>query len=138
MLRAAHASLDAGRYQEAIAAYKAVVKRQPDNVDAITHLGVILSLAGHADGALEAFDKALSIQPDYAHALWDKARVLYEQKQDYTGAIAAWERFVRVGPAGADRDQALARIRAARARLAAAPSSAPSAGTTPADATRPR
>jgi cytochrome c-type biogenesis protein CcmH/NrfG len=118
MLRAAHQSLDAGRYQEAIAAYKAVLKREPQNVEAITHLGLILALAGHTDGALEALDRALAIDPDYAHALWDKARVLSDQRQDYAGAIAAWERFVKVGPPGSDRDQALARIREAKARLA--------------------
>jgi cytochrome c-type biogenesis protein CcmH/NrfG len=118
MLRAAHASLDAGRYQEAIAAYKAVLKREPQNVDAITHLGVILALAGHTDGALEALDKALAIDPDYAHALWDKARILAEQRHDYAGAIAAWERFVAVGPPGPDREQAQARIGEAKSRLA--------------------
>jgi len=122
MLQAAHASLDAGRYQEAIAAYKAVLKREPTNVDAITHLGVILGLAGHADGALDAFDRALAISPDYPHALWDKARVLYELKRDYAGAIAAWERFVKVSPAGEDRDRAFARIREAKSRLAGASS----------------
>lgn len=138
MLRAAHESLDAGRYQEAIAAYKAVLKREPTNVEAITHLGVILAIAGHADGALEAFDRALAIDPAYAHALWDKARVLYELRQDYARAIAAWERFVAVAPPGQDREQALSRIREAKARLAATPSSAgrsppgsTSAGSTP-------
>ena len=73
MLQAAHASLDAGRYQEAIAAYTAVLRREPRNVDAITHLGVILAIAGHHADALEAFDEALAIDPNYAHALWDKA-----------------------------------------------------------------
>ncbi|HEV8309726.1 MAG TPA: tetratricopeptide repeat protein [Methylomirabilota bacterium] len=121
MLRAAHASLDAGRYPEAIAAYKAVLKRDPQNVDAITHLGVILALAGHADAALEAFDRALAIDSSYPHALWDKARVLYELRQDYAGAIAAWERFVAVAPPGDDREQALSRIGEARARLTGAP-----------------
>ena len=121
MLQAAHQSLDAGRYQEAIAAYTAVLRRQPTNVDAITHLGVILSLAGHADNALEAFAKALSIEPDYAHALWDKGRVLAEQKQDDRGAIAAWEHFLRVASPGPDRAQAEAWIKAARARLASGP-----------------
>ncbi len=118
MLRATHTSLDAGRYQEAIAAYKAVLARDPRNVDAITHLGVILAIAGHADGALEAFDKALAINPDYPHALWDKARVLAEQKQDPKGAIATWERFAKVVPPGPDRDQALAQIQEAKRRLA--------------------
>jgi tetratricopeptide (TPR) repeat protein len=119
MLKAAHQSLDAGRYQEAIAAYKAVLKRQPENVDAITHLGIILGIAGHADGALEAFDRALAIQPDYAHALWDKARVLSEQRQDYAGAIATWERFIAVSGPGEDRERAQALIREARAKAAA-------------------
>jgi tetratricopeptide (TPR) repeat protein len=121
MLQAAHQSLDAGRYQEAIAAYTAVLRREPANVDAITHLGVILALAGHADNALEAFDRALAIDPGYAHALWDKGRVLAEQKSDDRGAVAAWERFLRVAPPGPDRTQAEAWIKAARARLAATP-----------------
>jgi tetratricopeptide (TPR) repeat protein len=119
MLQAAHQSLDAGRYQEAIAAYKAVLRRHPDNVEAITHLGVILALAGHADNALEAFDRALEIEPGYAHAWWDKGRVLAEQKGDDRGAIAAWERFLQVSPQGPDRAQAETWIREARSRLAA-------------------
>jgi tetratricopeptide (TPR) repeat protein len=120
MLQAAHASLDAGRYQEAIAAYTAVLKRDPQNVNAITHLGVILAIAGHHAEALEAFDRALAVDPHYAHALWDKAGVL-EARQDHAGALAALEHFVRVSPAGPDRDRAQERIRQAKARLAAAP-----------------
>lgn len=127
MLRAAHAALDEGRYPEAIAAYKAILKRDPENVEAITHIGVILGVAGHAEGALEAFDRALALRPDDPHTLWDKARVLYDLGQDYAGAIAAWERFVKVGPPGKDRDEALAKIREARARLAAAPPVRPGA-----------
>ncbi len=127
MLEAAHASLDAGRYQEAIAAYTAILKRDQRNVNAITHLGVILAIAGHHAEALEAFDRALAIEPDYAHALWDKAGVL-ETRQDYAGALAALERFVRVSPAGTDRDRAQERIRQAKAQLAASPKQpAPSA-----------
>jgi tetratricopeptide (TPR) repeat protein len=119
MLAAAHQSLDAGRYQEAIAAYKAVLRREPQNVEAITHLGVILGLAGHADGALEAFDRALAIDSGYAHAWWDRAGVLQDQKQDYRGAAAAWERFLALAPDGPDRAQAEARLREARQRAGA-------------------
>jgi tetratricopeptide (TPR) repeat protein len=117
MLQAARASLEAERYPEAIAAYKAVLKREPRNVDAITHLGVILAIAGHAEDALEAFDHALQIDADYGEALWYKASVLADAKQDDAGAIAAWERFVRVAAPGPDREQAVARIREAKARL---------------------
>jgi tetratricopeptide (TPR) repeat protein len=120
MLQAAHASLDAGRYQEAIAAYTAILRREPRNVDAITHLGVILAVAGHHADALEAFDRALAIEPNYAHALWDKAGV-QETLQDHAGAVVTLERFVRVAPAGPDRDRAQERLRDAKARLAATP-----------------
>lgn len=120
MLRAAHASLDAGRYQEAIAAYKAVLRRDPRNVDAITHLGVILATAGHHAEALEAFDRALAIDPDYPHALWDKAAV-QEARGDYAGALTTLERFARIVRSGPDHEKAQARMREARARLAAAP-----------------
>lgn len=126
MLKAAHASLDAGRYQEAIAAYTAVLRREPRNVDAITHMGVILALAGHQAEALEAFDRALAIDPDYAHALWDKAGV-QEGRQDHAGALATLEHFVRVSPPGPDRDGAQERIREAKARLAAGPKAGPAA-----------
>ena len=103
MLQAARESLNAGRYPEAIAAYQAVLKRDSKNVDAMTHLGAIVALGGHADAALETFDKALKIDPKYAPALLYKGQVLYEVKQDYAGAIKAWERFVSLVPPGEDR-----------------------------------
>jgi tetratricopeptide (TPR) repeat protein len=105
MLRAARNSLAEGRYGEAIAAYQAVLKRQPRNLDAMTHLGLIVAIGGHADAALEAFDRALAIDPDYGPALLYRGQVLYESKQDTAGAIRAWERFLKVVPAGEDHER---------------------------------
>ena len=82
MLQAARQSLFEGRYQEAIAAYQAVLKRDAQNVDAMTHLALIVAMGGHADAALETFDKALSFDPKYGPALLYKGQVLYEVKQD--------------------------------------------------------
>ena len=31
--------------------------------------------------------------------------MLYEQKHDYAGAVAAWERFMALVPKGEDRDR---------------------------------
>jgi cytochrome c-type biogenesis protein CcmH/NrfG len=53
MLQAARQSLFEGRYQEAIAAYQTVLKRDPKNVDAMMHLASIVAMGGHADAALE-------------------------------------------------------------------------------------
>jgi len=101
MLSAARASLFEGRYGEAIAAYQAVLKRDPKNVDALTHLGLIVAIGGHADTALETLERALAIDPEYPPALLYRGQVLYESKKDTAGAIRSWEKFVAVMPPGA-------------------------------------
>ena len=115
MLQAARQSLMAGRYSEAIAAYQAVLKRDPTNVDALTHLGFIVALGGHADTALETIDKALAVDPNYALAHYYRGQVLYEAKRDAAGAIKEWERFVALVPSGPEHDQVQALIKDARA-----------------------
>jgi tetratricopeptide (TPR) repeat protein len=116
MLQAAGESLNAGRYPEAIAAYQAVLKRDSKNVDAMTHLALIVAMGGHADAAIETFDKALKIDPKYTPALLYKGQVLYEVKQDYAGAIKVWERFVALTPPGEDRRRVAVLIEEARTK----------------------
>jgi len=114
MLQAARASLFEGRYGEAIAAYQAILKRDPKNVDAMTHLGLIVAIGGHADAALEAFDKALTLDPNYPPALLYRGQVLYESKQDAPAAIRSWEKFLAVAPPGEDRDRVAKMIATAK------------------------
>lgn len=121
MLGAAREALKAGRYQEAIPAYQAILRRDPGNVDAMTHLALIVAIGGHADQALQSLDRALAIDGNYALAHLYRGQVLYEMKQDYAGAIKEWERFLALVPSGEDHarvrtliDQARARQRAAR------------------------
>ena len=119
MLQAARSSLTQGRYSEAIAAYQAVLKRDPNNVDATTHLGLILAVGGgpeHADRALEIFDRALTIDPSYLPALLYRGQVLYEAKHDVAGAVRSWEKFVALAPPGEDRDRVAKMIRDAQTK----------------------
>jgi tetratricopeptide (TPR) repeat protein len=119
MLGAARSALFEGRYSEAIAAYQAILKRDPRNVDAITHLALIVAVGGHADTALESLDKALAIDPDYPPALLYRGQILYEAKQDRAGAIRAWEKYLEVAPAGEDRQRVEKLLAEAKARPAA-------------------
>jgi cytochrome c-type biogenesis protein CcmH len=123
MLEAARSSLFAGRYGEAIAAYQAILKRDPDNVEALTYMGLIAGVAARGehgpemiDRSLELFDRALKLQPDYPAALLYRGQVLYEAKNDAAGAIRSWERFVQVMPPGEDRSRVEKLIAEARAK----------------------
>ena len=123
MLQAARASLFARRYNEAIAAYQAVLKRDPNNVDAMTHMGLIAAIAAQGehgaemvDRALDLFDRALALDPNYPPALLYRGQVLYEVRKDVPGAIKAWEKFVRVAPPGEDRERVVKMLADARAQ----------------------
>ena len=122
MLQAARQSLFAGRYNEAMRAYQAVLKRDPNNVDALTHLGLMAGIAAQGQHgpemvqhALDLFDRALKIDPDYPPALLYRGQVLYEVRKDVPGAIRSWERFVAVSPPGEDRERVVKMIADARA-----------------------
>jgi len=123
MLQAARASLFAGRYNEAIAAYQAVLKRDPNNVDALTHMGLIAAIAAQGqhgaemiDRALDLFDRALAHDPNYPPALLYRGQVLYEARKDVPAAIKSWEKFVAVSPPGEDRDRVVKMLADARAQ----------------------
>ena len=115
MLQAARSSLFEGRYGEAIAAYQAILKRDPKNVDAMTHLALIVAIGGHADTALETLDKALTLDPNYAPALLYRGQILYESRKDAAAAIRSWEKFLALTPAGEDRDRVTKMIADAKA-----------------------
>jgi tetratricopeptide (TPR) repeat protein len=114
MLSAARQSLMDGHYAEAIAAYQAVLKREPRNVDAMTHLGLIVAIGGHADSALETFDKASRIDPSYPPIYLYRGQVLYEVKQDYPGAVQAWQRFLALVPSGDEHQRVAALVKEAQ------------------------
>ena len=96
LLGLAHVHLDQQRLDEAEAVYRQVLAKEPKNAEAIDHLGTVMLARGQADSALRQYDQALLIQPDYVHALWDKASLLQQVKKDYPAAIRAWENFLRV------------------------------------------
>jgi len=126
--------------RKAIDAFKSVLAANPNQPEANSYMGVILMQAGHADGALMAFDKALSVAPNFPMALWGKGMALYQGKQDYAGAREVFEKLLPLLPPGNDREaivKVLAEIPAAGqkpkmaakpAATAAASSSSSSAG----------
>jgi len=62
-LRTALAHYQAGRYAEAEAGYRAVLKQQPDQPDALHILSQLASLAGRMSLAIELAERAVAIDP---------------------------------------------------------------------------
>ncbi len=113
-------------WPKAIEAFKRVLTLDPNEPEAHTYMGYILVQAGHAEGALMAFDRALAIAPDLPMALWGKGMTLYQAKQDATGARQTLEKLAALLPPGQERsevEKALAEI-----SQSASPAPAPSAG----------
>jgi cytochrome c-type biogenesis protein CcmH/NrfG len=104
-LELGHLYLDQRQHSDAMQSYRAVLTIQPDNPEALTHMGVLLYESGQVEAALAHIDRALAINPRYAHALWDKGRILLHGKQDTAGAVKAWERFLAVSPTGTDAEK---------------------------------
>jgi cytochrome c-type biogenesis protein CcmH len=92
-------------FPKAIEAFKKVLATDPNNPEAHSYMGFILLQAGHGDGALMAFDKALSQAPNFPMALWGKGMVLYREKQDFVGAREILEKLLNLVPPGDERNE---------------------------------
>jgi cytochrome c-type biogenesis protein CcmH len=92
-------------FAKAIESFKQVLAQEPNQPEAHAYMGFILIHAGHGDGALLAFDKALAAAPDFPMALWGKGMVLYQDKKDYAGARVALEKLLQLMPPGEERNE---------------------------------
>ena len=100
-LKAAHASLEAGDLKTAWEKYHQILLTDRNHVEALTHLGVILMRSNQPDEAIKLYDRALSLNPQYAHALFDKGQAL-QKKGDSRGATEAFQRFLAMVPPDSD------------------------------------
>jgi cytochrome c-type biogenesis protein CcmH len=92
-------------FAKAIDSFKQVLAQEPNQPEAHSYMGFILMQAGHGDGALMAFDKALATAPNFPMALWGKGMVLYQDKKDYAGAKEIFSKLLDLMPQGAERNE---------------------------------
>jgi cytochrome c-type biogenesis protein CcmH len=92
-------------FPRAIEAFKKVLGADPTHPEAHSYMGFILMQAGHGDGALMAFEKALARAPSLPMALWGKGMVLYQDKQDFAGAREIFEKLLTMVPPGEERNE---------------------------------
>ncbi|MBN1221958.1 MAG: protein kinase [Candidatus Aminicenantes bacterium] len=76
---------------------KELVAKYPREKDFYYELGVVLHSRGFNDQALEVYEKALQLDPDYAEVCNDLAYV-YMDKNEYEKAIAYFEKYASLNP----------------------------------------
>ena len=93
----ANAHSEAGRYAEAIAAYKKAVALNPDYADAYHGLGLAYLMVGQDTDAIAACKKAIALKPYCAESYGNMGRAYYELGQ-YAEAIVAFKKTIAIKP----------------------------------------
>jgi eukaryotic-like serine/threonine-protein kinase len=86
-----------GKYDEAIAEYKATLAQEPNNVDAILGMGDTYTAAGKVREAEAAYKKASDLQP-YSWDPYSKLGGMYFHQGRYQDAAALFEKVIKLVP----------------------------------------
>jgi cytochrome c-type biogenesis protein CcmH/NrfG len=107
---------DAGRWMEAIEPYKQAYALDPKNINVSTDLATAIWYSGDADQALAQFDKSLALDARHPQTLFNIGIVRSEGKNDYAGAIRAWETLLEGNPAYPEASRVRQLIEQAKAK----------------------
>jgi predicted O-linked N-acetylglucosamine transferase (SPINDLY family) len=99
--------------------YRAVLERQPDDVEAIHKLAVLCHQRGRPEEALALFRRAIALDQDSRIADQQLGRLL-EQRGDLEGAAICYRRAARLRPLDSSAHADLARTLAGQGELAEA------------------
>jgi hypothetical protein len=97
---------EAGRLQQAEAAYRAALVLSPGHVIATHNLGVIAATQGQHDTAISCFDKVIAREPDYVSAHYNRAAALQALGRN-RDAIKGFSRVGILEPGHYDAHRAL-------------------------------
>jgi cytochrome c-type biogenesis protein CcmH len=105
LLAQGRAAFEQRNLAQAIELFKKVLASDPNQPEAHAYMGLILAQAGHTDGALLAFDRALATQPDLAPALWGKGMVLSQTGGDPAEARRLLQKVSGMMPPGPEKEE---------------------------------
>jgi tetratricopeptide (TPR) repeat protein len=111
----AHRYLDAGMVADALSEYAVALELDPDDAEALAHVGIILYQNGRPEEALRSVDRALSTDPRYPEALFIRGVILLRGLDRPGDAISALETYLDAAPFGVERQTAKDLIAEARA-----------------------
>jgi len=114
----AHRYLDAGMIEESLSQYAVALELDPDDAEALAHVGIILFQSGRPEEALRSVERALSTDPRYPEALFIQGVILLRGLDRPDEAITAFETYLDAAPFGVERAKAMDMIAQARDALA--------------------
>jgi tetratricopeptide (TPR) repeat protein len=88
---------EAGKWNDAVEAFKQSIRIEPDNANTHYNLGVAYGKLGMYKEAIEAYKQAIRIKPDYAEAHHNLG-VAYAGSGMYKEAIEAYKQALRINP----------------------------------------
>jgi tetratricopeptide (TPR) repeat protein len=89
------------QYRDLVASYTATLQKNPSCWMADYNLGIVLGEQGKADQAIDHYQRAIALRPDYAEAHYNLGRLLAEQGQ-LDDAIAHYKSAAAINPADAE------------------------------------
>jgi tetratricopeptide (TPR) repeat protein len=102
--------LKSGRYDEAKAAFDNAALQDPGNSKVYNYQGIAYGRLNEFDAAVDAYNKAIALDYDYASAHFNLASV-FDQMNDSVNALEHWQRYLDVGQVVGERDDMLERAR---------------------------
>jgi len=98
----------AGRYEEAVSAFRSALEFNQNSIPALVNLGVALAITTQADNAIEILKKVIVLDPDNITAHFNLA-VLLMQKADFAQALIHLKPVAEVKSEDAEANLLLAR-----------------------------
>jgi tetratricopeptide (TPR) repeat protein len=89
---------DSDQYQQAVDHYQRALELDPDLSDVRVDLATMYRRLEKSDEAIAQLKQVIKEDPQHATARLNLGIMLRYDKQDYPGAIAAWEEFLRIVP----------------------------------------
>jgi cytochrome c-type biogenesis protein CcmH/NrfG len=88
----------AHQFKDAISYFQKALEVDPKNVPIRTDMASCMYYTGDVDGALAQLDKSLTYDPKHPGTLMNIGIIKWQGKNDVNGAVAAWEKLLKLNP----------------------------------------
>ena len=86
------------QFKDAISYFQKALDVDPKNVAIRTDMASCMYYTGDVDGALAELDKSLTYDPKHPGTLMNIGIIKWQGKNDVPGAVASWEKLLKLNP----------------------------------------